>query len=145
MFISNNRALFHLWRQENSVKHQEVSKYENDCSYTKCCSFFRTIKQNKSLLVNKNCSCLILLAQKKMQLSNVFHSTSIFRRLYFYFVLKYFTIYFQCYAFHGAPLQHTSQNVKQGQLQNSNVLMCLMIYFFCYHKKQYYSKFILKA
>ena len=32
MFISNNRAFFHLWRKENLVKHQRVSKhYENDC------------------------------------------------------------------------------------------------------------------
>ena len=33
MFIANNRASFHLWRKENLVKHQKVSKYyENDCS-----------------------------------------------------------------------------------------------------------------
>ena len=32
MFISNNRTLFHLWRKENLVKHQKVSKYyETDC------------------------------------------------------------------------------------------------------------------
>ena len=32
MFISNNRASFHLWSKENLVKHQRVSKYyENDC------------------------------------------------------------------------------------------------------------------
>ena len=32
MFISNNRASFHLWCKENLVKHQKVSKYyENDC------------------------------------------------------------------------------------------------------------------
>ena len=32
MFISNNRPSFHLWRKENLVKHQKVSKvYENDC------------------------------------------------------------------------------------------------------------------
>ena len=32
MFISNNRASFHLWWKENLVKHQRVSKYyENDC------------------------------------------------------------------------------------------------------------------
>ena len=34
MFISNNRASFHLWWKENLVKHQKVSKYyENDCTY----------------------------------------------------------------------------------------------------------------
>ena len=27
MFISNNRASFHLWWKENLVKHQKVSKY----------------------------------------------------------------------------------------------------------------------
>ena len=33
VFISNNRASFHLWWKENLVKHQKVSKYyENDCS-----------------------------------------------------------------------------------------------------------------
>ena len=33
MFISNNCTLFHLWRKENLVKHQKVSKYyETDCS-----------------------------------------------------------------------------------------------------------------
>ena len=32
MFISNNRASFHLWWKEHFVKHQKVSKYyENDC------------------------------------------------------------------------------------------------------------------
>ena len=32
MFISNNRTLLHLWRKENLIKHQKVSKYyENDC------------------------------------------------------------------------------------------------------------------
>ena len=32
MFISNNRPSFHLWLNENLVKHQKVSKYyENDC------------------------------------------------------------------------------------------------------------------
>ena len=32
MFISNNRATFHLWWKENFVKHQKVSEYhENDC------------------------------------------------------------------------------------------------------------------
>ena len=33
MFISNNRASFHLWCKENLVKHQKVSKYyKNGCS-----------------------------------------------------------------------------------------------------------------
>ena len=33
MFISNNCTSFHLWRKENLVKHQKISKcYENDCS-----------------------------------------------------------------------------------------------------------------
>ena len=33
MFISNNRALFHLWGEGNLVKHQKVSKYiANGCS-----------------------------------------------------------------------------------------------------------------
>ena len=27
MFITNSRALFQLWRKENLVKHQKVSKY----------------------------------------------------------------------------------------------------------------------
>ena len=32
MFISNNRASFHLWGKENLVKHRKVSKYyETDC------------------------------------------------------------------------------------------------------------------
>ena len=32
MFVSNNRASFHLWRKEKLVKHQNVSRYfENDC------------------------------------------------------------------------------------------------------------------
>ena len=35
MFISNNRASFHLSWKENLVKHQRVSKhYENDCRQT---------------------------------------------------------------------------------------------------------------
>ena len=33
MFISNNHASFHLWRNENFVKHQKAEKYyENHCS-----------------------------------------------------------------------------------------------------------------
>ena len=33
MFISNNRASFHLWWKKNLVKHKKVSEYyENDCS-----------------------------------------------------------------------------------------------------------------
>ena len=36
MFISNKRTSVHLWRKENLVKHQKVSKYyENDCRYIK--------------------------------------------------------------------------------------------------------------
>ena len=30
MFVAKNRASFNLW-EENLVKHQKVSKYENDC------------------------------------------------------------------------------------------------------------------
>ena len=34
MSITKNRASFHLWRKENLVKHQKVSKYyKNDCRY----------------------------------------------------------------------------------------------------------------
>ena len=34
MFITYNHASFHLWREENLVKHQEVSKYyDHDCSF----------------------------------------------------------------------------------------------------------------
>ena len=29
MFITNNCTLFHLWRKENLVKHQKLSKYDN--------------------------------------------------------------------------------------------------------------------
>ena len=33
MFLSNNCPSFHLWREENLVKHRKVSKYyETDCS-----------------------------------------------------------------------------------------------------------------
>ena len=36
MFVSNNRASFHLWCKENLVEHLKVSKYyENDCRYIK--------------------------------------------------------------------------------------------------------------
>ena len=32
MFITNNRASFHLWRKEIFVKHQQMTKYYvNDC------------------------------------------------------------------------------------------------------------------
>ena len=64
-------------------------------SYTKCDSSFRTIKQNKSLLLVKNdCGCLILLAQKRSSQVAWFHSTSIFQWLYFYFLLECLAIYF---------------------------------------------------
>ena len=36
MFITYNRALFHLWWKENLVKHQKVTKYyAHDCKCTK--------------------------------------------------------------------------------------------------------------
>ena len=36
MFISNNRASFHLWWKQTSVKHQKVSKhYANDWAWEK--------------------------------------------------------------------------------------------------------------
>ena len=60
VFMWNKHASFHLWWKKNLVKHQNVS----DCTYTKWHSSFRTNKQNKSLLVSKNCGYLILLAQK---------------------------------------------------------------------------------
>ena len=44
MFISNNRASFHLWRRESLLKHQRVSKYyESDCNYIgRTCRHFKT-------------------------------------------------------------------------------------------------------
>ena len=34
IFVSSNRASFHLWLKKNMVKHQKVSKYyENDCRF----------------------------------------------------------------------------------------------------------------
>ena len=47
MFIGNNRASFHLWRKENLVKHQKVSKYyETDClqNFLFFCMFLLTTK-----------------------------------------------------------------------------------------------------
>ena len=49
MFISNNRALFHLLINENLVKHQRVSKYyENDCGLS---SIFNVVKLLQMLLI----------------------------------------------------------------------------------------------
>ena len=32
MFITNNQAIFHLWRKENLLNYQKVLKYyEHDC------------------------------------------------------------------------------------------------------------------
>ena len=60
-------------------------------------SVLQTIKQNKSfLLVNHNYDCVILLAQKKCSQVVWFHSTSIFQRLYFYFMFDCLVICFQC-------------------------------------------------
>ena len=40
MFITNNRASFHLWGKENLVKHQKVSKcYENRCMLLEMISY----------------------------------------------------------------------------------------------------------
>ena len=72
--------------------------------YTNFQSSFRTIKQNKSLLLVTNNDCLILLAPKKSSQVVWFHSTSIFQRLFFCYLLKCVAIYFQCYAFHGASI-----------------------------------------
>ena len=70
-------------------------------------SSFRTIKQNKSLLLVNNNGCLILSTQKKSSQVVWFHSTSIFQRLFFYYLLEWVAIYFQCYAFHGASIYST--------------------------------------
>ena len=52
MFISNNSSLFHLWRKENLVKHQKVSKYyENDFSKN------FNLKWNHVLAINFTESC----------------------------------------------------------------------------------------
>ena len=47
MFINNNRASFHLWRKENLVKHQKVSKYENGCRLRVCGSNLREDMTNR--------------------------------------------------------------------------------------------------
>ena len=70
-------------------------------------SSFRTIKQNKSLLLVNSNGCLILLAQQKSSQVVWFHSTSIFHRLFFYYLLECTAIYFQCFAFHGASIYNT--------------------------------------
>ena len=71
LFSSSNRATDSFYAQ--STFHSP--------SYTKCHSSFGTVKQNKSpLLVNNNCGCLILLAQKKSSQVAWFHSASIFQR-----------------------------------------------------------------
>ena len=60
MFISNNRPWFYLWRKENLVKHQKVSKYyETDCSYKNYilpCFFLirrKMLTQPYSFIINK--------------------------------------------------------------------------------------------
>ena len=69
-------------------------------SYTKCYSSLRTIEQNRSLLLVKNkCGCLILLVSKNCSKVAWFHSTSIFQRLYSYFVFDCLIIYFQCASY----------------------------------------------
>ena len=49
MLISNNHPSFHLWRKENLVKDQKVSKYyETHCWYT----YFRTLEVIEAGLVS---------------------------------------------------------------------------------------------
>ena len=58
LFITNNRALFHLWRKESEslVKHQKVSKYyENDCRIRNCDLF--CLLKNLANLNNKHHEC----------------------------------------------------------------------------------------
>ena len=72
--------------------------------YTNFQSSFQTSNQNKSLLLVTNNDCLILLAPKKSSQVVWFHSTSIFQRLFFCYLLKCVAIYFQCYAFHEVSI-----------------------------------------
>ena len=64
---------------------------------------------------------MILLAQKKSSQLVRFHSTSIFQRLFFYYLLEWVAIYFPCYAFHGASIysafHETSNRDDYGKVQ----------------------------
>ena len=52
MFISNNRASFHLWWIENLVKYQKVSKYyENDCGQTSAIELFTKMVKSVNYLI----------------------------------------------------------------------------------------------
>ena len=72
MYISNNRPRFHLWWNENLVKHQKVSKYyESDCRLSLVSEpYFRFvyfalvvrkfIRQTKSAVIPRYEKCFIL-------------------------------------------------------------------------------------
>ena len=66
MFISHNRASFHLWWKENLLKHQKVSKYyESGCN--------NLLKENVVSLYTrwKALSCKLLIWLFKDQLWNI--------------------------------------------------------------------------
>ena len=72
MYISNNRPRFHLWWNENLIKHQKVSKYyESDCRLSLVSEpYFRFvyfalvvrkfIRQTKSAVIPRYEKCFIL-------------------------------------------------------------------------------------
>ena len=56
MFISNNRASFHLWWNENLVRYQKISKYyQNDCKYV------NDSNNNINTTVYQKCTNIILI------------------------------------------------------------------------------------
>ena len=61
MFISNNRASFHFRGKEDLLKHQKVSKYENDC---------RLIDFEKERSDNVSCDPVTATSVLDMQLPN---------------------------------------------------------------------------
>ena len=102
-------------RTTDSVSAQSIS---HSPSNTKCHSSFQTVKQNKNLLlVNNNFGCLVLFAQEKSGQVTWFHSTSIFQRLYLYFLHECLAIYFHVILFIERQYStfHGTSN-KEGRL-----------------------------
>ena len=80
IYSSSNKFIFCTIHFSFTQLHQMLLLFSNN-----------EVKQ-KPLLVNNICGCLILVATSLPW----FHSTSIFKRLYFYFVPDCLAIYFQC-------------------------------------------------
>ena len=80
MFITNNHASFHLWLKENSLKHENISKYYENVKFCFLC-LYQWLQLLKAVIFI-DCNFLYLFKSRPKVNFKVFHneiSTSVKR------------------------------------------------------------------